>query len=119
MTHVTQDTDHGFPSSQRRVTAPDIGTQHAYGANSEAEDSSSSTSVLGPYRFNVSDLTTQQLVRWVYKWIDHEFYHMLYDEWRGTSHWTNQSWQEYKAGLLRAQGIMLMSTEEYYAMQLQ
>jgi hypothetical protein len=36
---------------------------------------------------------------------------------RSTAEWTNFTWQEHKAHLLRTQSIMLMSTGEYYTMQ--
>jgi hypothetical protein len=44
-------------------------------------------------------------------------YNMCYQDWLGTAEWTNFTWQEQKDHLLRTQGIMFMSTEEYYAMQ--
>jgi len=114
--YATQDTDHGVPSSQRVVTGPDVGVQHAYGPYSQSEDSSGSSTFPGTYEYNMPDMRTQQPIRWVHEWVDPEFYEQLHSQWRTTYHWTGQTWMEYKAGLLQAQGIMVVSTEEYYAM---
>jgi hypothetical protein len=42
---------------------------------------------------------------------------MCYQDWQTTAEWINFTCQEHKAHLLRTQGIMFISTEEYYAMQ--
>jgi hypothetical protein len=44
---------------------------------------------------------------------------MLVELWSTTSTWTGQTWTEYKAQLMREQGIMLLSTEEYNMAQAQ
>ena len=41
------------------------------------------------------------------------FYTMLVQECETTSAWTGQTWQHYKAELLRVRGIAVMSTAEY------
>ena len=41
------------------------------------------------------------------------FYTMLVQKWETTSAWTGQTWQHYKAELLRVRGIAVMSTTEY------
>ena len=41
------------------------------------------------------------------------FYTMLVHEWETTSAWTGQTWQDYKAELLRVRGLNVMSTAEY------
>jgi hypothetical protein len=74
-------------------------------------------SIPNPYTYHISDIHSQQPIRWVYEWVDPELYNMCYKDWQNTGEWTNFIWQEHKAHLLWAQGIMLMSTEEYYAMQ--
>ena len=121
-THATQDQDHGVPTSHREVTGPDVGTQHGYVGYSETEESSSSSTLFGinvpSYDYQIPDAQTQPPVRWVHEWIDQEFYEMLYSEWQTTAHWTGQTWHEYKAELLRCQGIMLVSTKDYHAMHL-
>jgi hypothetical protein len=58
-------------------------------------------------------------MRWVYEWEDTEYYQMLVELWSITSTWTDQSWIEYKQQLMRRQGIMLLSTEEYNMAQAQ
>jgi protein-disulfide isomerase-like protein with CxxC motif len=58
-------------------------------------------------------MTMQTQTRWVYEWEDPNFYNMLVQEWETTAAWTGQTWQDYKAALLRQQGISLMSTAEY------
>jgi hypothetical protein len=55
----------------------------------------------GPYTYNRPDVESQLTTKWVYEWIDPEFYNMLYHEWQGTTEWTHFTWQEYKAHLLR------------------
>ena len=49
---------------------------------------------------------------WVYEWEDPHFYTMLVQKWQTTSAWTGQTWQHYKAELLRVRGIALMSTAD-------
>ena len=58
-------------------------------------------------------ISMQPPTRWVYEWEDPHFYTMLVQEWQTTSAWTGQTWQHYKAELLRVRGIALMSTAEY------
>ena len=55
----------------------------------------------------------QPQTRWVYEWEDPHFYTMLVQEWETTSAWTGQSWQDYKAELLRVRGLNVMSIIEY------
>jgi hypothetical protein len=50
---------------------------------------------------------------WVYEWEDPHFYAMLFQQWQSTAAWTDQTWQDYKAELLRVQGLNVMSTAEY------
>jgi hypothetical protein len=38
---------------------------------------------------------------------------MLLQQWETTAAWTGQTWQYYKAELLRVQGLNLISTVEY------
>jgi hypothetical protein len=38
---------------------------------------------------------------------------MLIQQWETTAAWTGQTWQDYKAELLRVQGLNVMSTAEY------
>jgi protein-disulfide isomerase-like protein with CxxC motif len=49
----------------------------------------------------------------VYEWEDPHFYNMLLQQWQKTAAWTGQTWQDYKAELLRVQGLNVMSTVEY------
>jgi hypothetical protein len=49
----------------------------------------------------------------VYKWEDPQIYAMLIQQWETTAAWTGQTWQDYKAELLRVQGLNVMSTAEY------
>jgi hypothetical protein len=55
----------------------------------------------------------QPPTRWVYEWEDSHFYNMLLQQWQTTAAWTGQTWQDYKAELLRVQGLNVMSTAEY------
>ena len=114
--YVTQDTDHGWPTSERIVTGPDAGVQHAYGSYIQSEDSSGSSTFPGAYDYTMPDTRTQQPIRWVHEWTDPEFYEQLHSQWATTAHWTGQTWMEYKATLLQSQGIMVVSTTEYYTM---
>jgi hypothetical protein len=52
-------------------------------------------------------------MRWMYKWEDTKYYQMLAESWSTTSAWTRQTWVEYMAQLMREQGIMFLSIEEY------
>jgi hypothetical protein len=113
-THCIQDRDHGAPTSPRIPSRT---------ANASADSSVSSSHgiddvpISGPYAYHVPDIQSQPPTRWVYEWIDSELYNMCYQDWRDTAEWTRFTWQEYKAHLLRTQGIMLISSDEYYAMQ--
>jgi hypothetical protein len=49
----------------------------------------------------------------VYEWEDPHFYNMLLQQWQTTAAWAGQTWQDYKAELLRVQGLNVMSTAEY------
>jgi hypothetical protein len=55
----------------------------------------------------------QPPTRWVYEWEDPHLYNMLLQQWQTTAAWTGQTWQDYKAELLRVQGLNVMSTAEY------
>ena len=114
--YATQDTDHGWPTSERVVTGPDAGVQHGYGSYLQSEDSSGSSTFSGAYDYTMPDTRTQQPMRWVHEWMDPEFYEQLHSQWATTAHWTGQTWMEYKATLLQTQGIMVVSTKDYYAM---
>jgi hypothetical protein len=94
-TQCTQDQDHDGPTSPRIDDVP----------------------ITSPYKYHIPDIQSQQTTRWIYEWIEHEFYNMCYQDWQGTAKWTHFTWQEHKTHLLRTQGIMLMSTDEYYTMQ--
>ena len=117
--YATQDQDHGMPHSERVVTSPDAGVQHAYGYGSyiQSEDSSSS-SYPGAYEYTMPDSRSQQRTRWVNEWEDPELFEQLHSQWATTADWTGQTWNDYKAGLLQNHGIMLVSTEDYYAMHM-
>jgi len=65
------------------------------------------------FHYPIPDISMQSPTRWVYEWEDPHFYTMLVQEWQTTSAWTDQTWQQYKAELLRVRGIALMSTTEY------
>ena len=108
-THATQDTDHGAPQSQRRTGGPtDNGTPH-YSSSSYSDSRHS-------FHYPIPDMSMQPPTRWVYEWEDPYFYTMLVQEWETISSWTGQSWQDYKAELLRARGLNVMSTAEYQTM---
>jgi hypothetical protein len=49
----------------------------------------------------------------VYKWENPQIYAMLIQQWETTAAWTGQTWQDYKAELLRVQGLNVMSIDEY------
>ena len=55
----------------------------------------------------------QPPTKWVYEWEDPHFYTMLVQEMEKTSAWTGQTWQDYKAEMLRVRGLNVMSTAEY------
>jgi hypothetical protein len=59
------------------------------------------------------DISMQPPTRWVHEWEDPHFYAMLFQQWQSTTAWTGQTWQDYKAELLRVQGLNVMSTAEY------
>jgi hypothetical protein len=61
----------------------------------------------------LDDINMQPPTRWVYEWEDPHFYNMLLQQWQTTATWTGQTWQDYKAELLRVQGLNVMSTAEY------
>ena len=111
-THATQDADHGMLTSVRNPSGRD---------SAPADSSASSTQWIddlplpGPYTYHMADAESQPPTKWIYEWIEPEFYNMLYQDWRGTAEWTHFTWHEYKAHLLRTKCIMLMSTNEYYA----
>jgi len=65
------------------------------------------------FHYPIPDISMQPPTRWVYEWENPHFYAMLVQEWQTTSAWTGQTWQHYKADLLRVRGIALMSTAEY------
>ena len=105
-THATQDTDHGAPQSQRRTGGP---TDY----DSPQHSSSSYSDSRHPFHYSIPDISMQPPTRWVYEWEDPYFYTMLVQEWQTTPAWRGQTWQHYKAKLLRVRGIALMSTAEY------
>jgi hypothetical protein len=113
-THCTQDVDHGVPTSPRIPVSEANAPVDSSGSSFEWTDD---LLILGPYTYRIPDIHSQQPTQWVYQWVDPELYNMCYQDWQSTAEWTNFTWQEHKAYLLRTQGIMLMSTEEYYAMQ--
>jgi hypothetical protein len=49
----------------------------------------------------------------VYEWEDPHFYNMSLQQWQTTAAWTGKTWQDYKAELLKVQGLNVMSTAEY------
>lgn len=113
-THVTQDQDHGMPTSQRIPS--DKGKEPADSSESSTQWTGD-VPLPGPYHYNIPDAHNQTPTRWVYEWVEPELYTMLYHDWQTTAEWTHLTWQQYKAQQLQNQGIMLMSTEEYYSMQ--
>lgn len=119
--YATQDQDHGAPE-ERRTTHTGIehqGLQQAYWTPDSSNERQGSSSPLLPYvNYPVGEVTHQP-TRWVYEWEDPEYYQMLVESWSTTSAWTGQTWVEYKAQLMRDQGIMLLSTEEYNMAQAQ
>jgi hypothetical protein len=112
--YCTQDQDHGGLESSRSPS-------HTVNAPIDSSVSSShwinDVPITSPYKYHIPDIQSQQTTRWIYEWIESEFYNMCYQDWQDTAEWTHFTWQEHKAHLLRIQGIMLMSTDEYYAIQ--
>jgi hypothetical protein len=113
-THCTQDRDHGGPTSPRILSRTANAPADSSGSSSHGIDD---VPIPGPYTYHVPDIQSQPSTRWVYEWIDSELYNMCYQDWRGTAEWTRFTWQEYKSHLLQTQCIILISTDEYYAMQ--
>jgi hypothetical protein len=113
-TDCTQDQDHGGPASPRI-------SSHMVNAPVDSSGSSShwidDVPITSPHKYHIPDIQSQQTTWWIYEWIEPKFYNMCYQDWQGTAEWTHFTWQEHKVHLLRTQGIMLMSTDEYYAMQ--
>jgi hypothetical protein len=112
-THCTQNEDHGIPTSPRIPVSETNAPVDSSGSSSKWIDN---LPILGPYTYHILDIHSQQPSRWIYEWVDPELYNMCCQDWKSTAEWTNFIWQEHKAHLLRTQGIMLISTEEYYAM---
>jgi hypothetical protein len=105
-THATQNPDHGAPESQRRTVGPTDYDTPQYSSSSYSDTSHS-------FHYPIPDISMQPPTRWVYEWKDPYFYTMLVQEWETISAWTGQSWQDYKAKLLRVRGLNVMSTAEY------
>ena len=105
-THATQDRDHGAPESQRRTVGPMDYDTPQYSSSSYSDTSQS-------FHYLIPDISMQPPTKWVYEWEDPHFYTMLVQEWETTSAWTGQTWQHYKAGMIRVRGLNVMSTAEY------
>jgi hypothetical protein len=105
-THATQDRDHGAPESQRRTVGPTDYDTPQYSSSSYNDTSQS-------FHYPRPDINMQPPTRWVYELEDLHFYNMLLRQWQTTAAWTGQTWQDYKAELLRVQGLNVMSTAEY------
>jgi hypothetical protein len=84
-THCTQDQDHGGPASLRIAS-------HTANAPVDSSDSSShwidDVLITSPYKYHITDIQSQQTTRWIYKWIETEFYNMCYQDRQGTTEWT-------------------------------
>jgi hypothetical protein len=113
-THCIQDEDHDIPTSPRIPVSEANAPVDSSGSSSQWIDD---LPIPGPYIYHILDIHSQQPTQWVYEWVDSELYNMCYQDWQSTAEWTNFTWQERKAHLLRTQGIMLISMKEYYAMQ--
>ena len=96
----------GAPESQRRTVGPTDYDTPQYSSSSYSDTSHS-------FDYPIPDISIQPPTRWVYEWKDPHFYTMLVQKWETTSAWTGQSWQDYKAELLRVRGLNVMSTAEY------
>ncbi|XP_039775685.1 uncharacterized protein LOC120673745 [Panicum virgatum] len=105
-THATQDPDHGAPESPRRTVGPTDNDTPQYSSSSYSDSRHS-------FHYPIPDISMEPQTRWVYEWEDPHFYTMLVQEWETTSAWTGQSWQDYKAELLRVRGLNVMSIAEY------
>ena len=75
--------------------------------------SSSYSDTSQSFHYPIPDISMQPPTRCVYEWEDPYFYTMLVQEWETTSAWTGQTWQDYKAELLKVRGLNVMSTAEY------
>jgi hypothetical protein len=75
--------------------------------------SSSYSDTSQSFHYPRPDINMKPPTRWVYEWEDPHFYNMLLQQWQTTAAWTGQTWQDYKAELLRVQGLNVMSTAEY------
>jgi hypothetical protein len=77
-THCTQDQDHGGPASPRISS---------HTANTPVDSSASSSHwiddvpITSPYKYHIPDIQSQQTTRWIYEWIETEFYNMCYQDW--------------------------------------
>jgi hypothetical protein len=97
-TRATQDRDPGAPWSQRRMVGPADYDTPLYSSSQYGDTSQS-------FQYPKPDISMQPLTRWVYKWEDPQFYTMLFQQWGITAGWTGQTWLDYKAELLRVQGL--------------
>ena len=91
----------------RREEQVDQRTMTVHNSSSSYSDSKHS------FHYPIPDISMQPPTRWVYEWEDPHFYTILVQEWETTSAWTGQSWQDYKADLLRVRGLNVMSIIEY------
>jgi hypothetical protein len=98
--------EHGAPESQRRTVGPTDYDTPQYSSSSYNDTSQS-------FHYPRLDINMKPPTRWVYEWEDPHFYNMLLQQWQTTAAWTGQTWQDYKAELLRVQGLNVMSTAEY------
>ncbi|TVU12808.1 hypothetical protein EJB05_46468, partial [Eragrostis curvula] len=137
-THATQDQDHGAPTEKRTTMSGsgDTSRQHHHGYGSESShsydyryyslpDSSDTSSNYGHggshcsndyYSYSIPEVNQQPREKWVFEWVEPEFYNMLLSQWQTNHAWNNQSWSEFRAHLLATQGIQVMSIDEYNAM---
>jgi hypothetical protein len=88
-THCTQDQDHGGPASPRIPS---------HTANAPVDSSCSyshwidDVTTTSPYKYHIPDIQSHQTTRWIYEWIEPEFYNMYYQDWQCTVEWTHFTW---------------------------
>jgi hypothetical protein len=76
-THCTQDEDHGVPTSLRISVSEANAPMDSSGSSSQWTDD---LSIPNPYTYHISDIHSQQPIRWVYEWVDPELYNMCYKD---------------------------------------
>jgi hypothetical protein len=56
--------------------------------------------ITGLYTYNIPDIQSKSPTKWVYEWIQTEFYNMLFHEWQDIVLWVHFTWPEYKTHTL-------------------